>query len=155
MLLAFSFQVVHKQTPQNTDSTGKEWYFKTIFHTGKNTLMLSGHAGSRFAVCPVKNTGAVSLNHILSLVYLNAVHFSAVHLICGALISAWPVLPLITLSCFPPTGSDSVFFLISTSSSPSTIYLTENCKQTGKTVKMAFYHTQTKRGQQRLCHDQM
>lgn len=86
MLLAFSFQIVHKQTPRNTDSNGKEWYFKNIFHAGKNTLMLSGHAGLRYPVCPVKNTGAVPLNHILPLVYLNAVHFSAVHLLCGALI---------------------------------------------------------------------
>lgn len=100
MVLAFSFQVVHKQTPQNTDSTGKEWYFKNIFHTGKNTLMLLGHVGSCYPGCPVKNTGAVSLNHILPLVYLNAVHFSAVHLLCGALISTWAVLPLITLCCF-------------------------------------------------------
>lgn len=79
MALAFSFQVVHKQTPQNTESTGKEWYFKNIFHTGKNTLMLSGRARSRYPVCPVKNTGAVSLNHILP--YLNAVHFSSLYVV--------------------------------------------------------------------------
>lgn len=129
MVLAFSFQVVHKQTPQNTDSTGKEWYFKNIFHTGKNTLMLSGHAGSRYPGCPVKNTGAVSRNHILPLAYLNAAHFRAVHLLCSALISTWVVLPLITLRRFPLSGSDSVFFLTATSSSRFTIYLMEICRQ--------------------------
>lgn len=67
-------------------------------------------------------------NHILLVVYLNAVHLDAVQLLCARI--------LCRLNCH-----FIIFYYL---------FLRSNCKQTAKTAQKTFYTTQTKRIPQRI-----
>lgn len=66
------------------------------------------------------------------------VYFSAVHLVCGELISTLRVLSAAVLHLLEGT------FYLSTSFSSSSTFLTVNCEETIKTVALTIYHIYTR-----------